>query len=290
MFLGFVSLVAVRNVLTADLVQRFDPLFFTCIVALCVFVAAAIYRTSQFRLDFAYQTPATRRLLLMLGCTTSVGLIGSTLALEHISPVLLVLIEVSVYPVLSSTIAYFFARGENVRFQMIILVLGIALPGIVLFSWPDLQGDQLSASLAGIVLTLVGSLGWASSVVLVANLVRGGAPIVDVIGFRFLVPGLLVGMYLLLSGGIYWDARIPAVMLVGFLTYFFPFFLLFSALRQLTIVTMGVYTLLGPLLTYGLVAVLWGVWQLEAVQMVGAGMIFVGLALRIRSESQAVSA
>ena len=284
-FFAFVGMGAARNVLSADILRTTDALFFTFLMALFVVVFAMLARLWRVGTDFQYNLKAAAPILITLSCTTCVGILGSNMALARMSPVLISFIDVTFYPVAASVIAYWFAKGETVRLEVIIPTLLIATFGMILFSSSRIEStDRVFISASGLAWELISVIGWASSVVMATNLVRQGTTILDVIGFRFGATVIALGAWLIVNPPVQQETNMLPIALIALLTYFFPYILSFSGLRKLSVVTFAMYTMLSPIMTYVLAGILWSEWELTTLQLIGAGLIFIALVRRTYNE------
>jgi drug/metabolite transporter (DMT)-like permease len=289
-FLVFVTLVAARNVFSADLLEETPPMLLAFIVGVVVITAAVTMRLSTIGTRIDYNVKKASPYFLLLGISTAMGVIGANMALSRISPVLLSMIDVIFYPVLSSILAAAFAKGETVNLKIVLPLLFLGIAGILLFSYERLTSDSnLDASLAGMFWTFFSVVGWAGSIISVANLVRSGTPIPDVIGMRFSLMTVLLFCYLLLTNGLNVQVRLLPIVGVALFTYFVPFILLFSGLRKLPVVTFAIYAMLGPIMTYLLSALILGREPLSTLQWMGASLVFTALILRVLWESYHVT-
>lgn len=284
-FFTYVALGAARNVLSADILHATDTLFFTFLMALFVLVYAMLIRLWRVGLDFQYNLRVAAPTLIALSCTTFAGILGSNMALDRMSPVLISFIDVTFYPIFASVVAYWLARGETVRLQVIIPTLMLAMLGMILFSSSRVESaGRVFISAEGLAWELFSITGWALSIVLATNLVRQGTTILDVIGFRFGATVIGLGAWLLITPPVQQETNLLPIAVIALITYFFPFILSFSGLKKLSVVTFAMYTMLSPILTYVLAGILWSEWELSTLQLIGAGLIFIALVNRTYNE------
>jgi drug/metabolite transporter (DMT)-like permease len=281
----YVILWASRNVFSASILRTYDPLVFTFIVAVFAAGYALLFRLIFVGTKITYNFRQAIPSFIILGIATSVALIGTNLSLALLSPVLWSLIDVSIYPILASLMAYLFARGEEINLRIIFLVLVLAVAGILMFSMQSVDAGLAAISIPGLIFAVLAELGWATSIVTVANLVRNGTPVLDIISFRFLMSILVLGLFLILTpGSLVLGDQLGAVALIAFGGYLIPFILSFSSLKRLSVTTFAIYTMLTPVATYILAAVILGEWQLNSIQILGAALVFISLIIRIVTE------
>lgn len=295
-FFSFVSLLALGNVLTSELLQDIDPTLFTFVISTSVMMYALLIRVVMFGRHIDYPLRTVAPSIAALSFTTFAGFFFGTLALEQMSPVLISLVHVTLYPVITSLIAYWFVKGETIRLWLMIPTLLIAIIGITLFSLENIESEEAFITTQGLMWQVISITGWGASIVIAANILRQGTPILDVIGGRFVVTAVILGSYLILSGQLKVHDKLPYLIPLAFLSHFFPFVLSFASVRQLSVITLAIYNMLTPILTYILTAIFFGDWFLSPLQVMGATLIFVALSLRTYNEMrlgqpiQAVSA
>jgi drug/metabolite transporter (DMT)-like permease len=283
-FLGFTFFVAGRHVFTKYSLQTLDTLNLTFGTAFFAMSFALAARLTFIGTGFGYQPRRLWPYMLALGLGTLIAMFGTNQSLRYLPPTLQSLIEVSVYPLMVSVVAALVGKGEKIRWGVILPVLAAASLGLGLFSSQQIRTEGLTPSLVGIGWTLVGISGWAVSIVMVANIVRSGAPIVDVIAVRFIVACAVLGAYLLATGRLDFGTSAWRLLVLAFFGYFLAFILSFAGVRHLSVVTFAVYTMLNPLTTYALSVLFLGQGWLRPEQILGAGLIFSAVGWRVRQE------
>lgn len=279
LFVGFVHLMAWRHTTGALLLRDVSPLYLTFVTGFLAFVIASVVRMSLYgrRVEYAW-----RPLLPyygVLGFSTLAGMLGANLALERIPPVVHALFELSTYPIAVSIFGALLIRSERIVLWHVLPILLLAVIGIALFNWEDLQSGSGTTSLMGFVWAGVSVLGWALSIVVIANLLRGGAPILDVIAFRYVLAAAGVGGYLLLTNQLR-ISHLDLIIPLALFGYFLPFVLSFTGVRKVSVVTFAVYTMLTPVITYVLSIIMLDAAWLTLTQLLGAGIILGAVMLR----------
>jgi|GEM_PF-4373188 len=285
LFLAFVTLMAWRNTTSARLVATFDPLYLTFITAFFAALFAIGSRLATQGITFSYAVRPLVRTYIILGIATTTAMLTANLAFQSLSPVVHSLYEVSIYPFAVAIVTWFASRDETVNFRRLIPVLLVAMIGIIIFNLDDLRSEALTASLIGFGWATVSVGGWATSIVMIANLLRQDAAILDVIGFRFAVVALIIGGWLLLNGSLVFES-LRDVLPLAFFGFFFPFVLSFMGVRKVSVITFAIYTMLTPILTYGWSILLLDEGSLSTTQLLGASFIFAALIVRTWNESR----
>jgi drug/metabolite transporter (DMT)-like permease len=229
---------------------------------------------------FPYNVRAALPNFLLLGVTTYAGLFCGNLALDRMSPLLIALIDVSLYPVFTSVIAHWFAHGEDIHFKVVVPTLGLAILGISLFNTNPPAEQHIYLSAAGLFWELCSITGWAASIVIITNLLRRQVPVLDVVALRFVLTILVLGGSILAAGK---NVATPYPLGIG-VFYFISLWISFTGLRKLSVITFAVYSMLSPIITYGLSGLIWGHWELTLIQIMGAVLIFAALIYRTLTE------
>ncbi|MFP4323087.1 MAG: DMT family transporter [Anaerolineales bacterium] len=279
MIVIFVTLMAGRNVFIAAVIDDIDGISLAMGTAVVGFLVAGGLRVLRQGTRLGYDLRPRLPRFIILGIGTAFGLAGANLALGQLSPVLFTLMDISLYPVLVSVIGRVLVQDEEIRLRRIFPLLGLAALGILLFSWHDLQGDALGGSVQGFFWTALSVAGWATSVIMISQLVRQGTPVLDVISFRFTLTPFLLAPLLVFSPATtaFAPSDLPAVIILGALGYAIPFMFSFTGLRNISVITFSIYTMLTPVFTFIFASWLLDEPPLTALQILGALIIFAAL-------------
>ncbi len=268
-----------RNVFIAAVIDDIDGISLAMGTAVVGFLVAGGLRVLRQGTRLGYDLRPRLPRFIILGIGTAFGLAGANLALGQLSPVLFTLMDISLYPVLVSVIGRVLVQDEEIRLRRIFPLLGLAALGILLFSWHDLQGDALGGSVQGFFWTALSVAGWATSVIMISQLVRQGTPVLDVISFRFTLTPFLLAPLLVFSPATtaFAPSDLPAVIILGALGYAIPFMFSFTGLRNISVITFSIYTMLTPVFTFIFASWLLDEPPLTALQILGALIIFAAL-------------
>ena len=203
--------------------------------------------------------------------------IGIALLVEYLAPLLVALWSR-------------FVQHAPVR-RRIWVALGLALTGLGLIV--DVFGGGKSLSTAGLLFALGGAFAYALYVLLAEHVV-GGRDAVSLLAWGFLfasvfwavvVPWWSFPVHALTVdtslGGTLASHRAPVWLLAVWMIVLgtiAPFFLLVSALRHVSATTAGIVAMLEPVVG-AIVGWLWLNESLDAVQLVGAGIVLIAISL-----------
>lgn len=282
----FTVMMASRKVMTVPILQAgIDPLFMTFATSAVAVFFAGLTRFLQ-GTTRQYSLRATAPTFVVLGLATLMGMGGTNMGLQYITPTFDSLISLALYSTSVSFFAWRFGRGEQVNFAQVFGVVAVATCGIALFSWDDLQGTDLHEAVLGIFWSMIGIVGWAAAVVIITNLVRAEVPIVDVILVRFLAPVLILAPYLVFTGRMS-AAQFPQLVILGVWGYFLPFLISFRAVKKLSVVTFAISTMMIPVVVYVMSIVFLAAHPLTTLQWLGGGIIFLAVGYRMVNEIEA---
>lgn len=271
----FTLMIAIRKIGTVDLVKSVDPLALTFITAFFAMLFALALRVQLYGTQRQYSFRQIGPSLVGLGIGTLMGMLGGNEAMQNISPTLHSLMNLALYSFMVAIFAYYLGRGEVVNFKAILPIIAVSTIGILIFSRDDLSTMGGGIPWGGIAWTMVDICGWAFAIVAVTNLVRAGVPVVDVIGLRFVVPVVVIGPYLALTGQLEYGGHWLALILLSLVGYFLPFLISFNVVKHVSVVTFAISIMTTPIVVYFLSLVfLPESTTLTLLQFIGGLIIF----------------
>ena len=268
---------AARDVVTKIMLDYLKPLQLSALTSIIAVITCLLLHEAQKKIQKNYQknkwTRAKIIRIFALSVTTFFAIYLTNLSIREVGPLTFKIVEVTTYPTWVALLTFLIMHQKVPKKDLI--ATAIALVGFFVFNWENF--NEFEVQWLGIIASVCAAFAFAASLLLAKWLLANHLQPASLVAGRFTLLGL-IALTLPPAVVIELPARAQWILLgLGIFAYAFLFVFMFYVIKGIPASTMAVFIAGTPIFSATLTWLLIPDTTYTGLQMLGLGIIVVGL-------------